>query len=50
MIPKSIMEEARVKAKELIIKPKNWIAAIVIVAVWTVIFLWIILTILHMSK
>ena len=32
------MEEARMKASTLTTKPKNWFAAAVIIAIWTIIF------------
>lgn len=34
MIPEEAMNEAREKANELHGKPKNWFAAIIIIAVW----------------
>jgi uncharacterized membrane protein YkvA (DUF1232 family) len=37
MIPGQVMEQARVKASLLRTKPKNWFAAAVIVAIWTII-------------
>ena len=38
MIPGPVMEEARMKASTLTTKPKNWFAAAVIIAIWTIIF------------
>lgn len=38
MIPGPVMEEARLKASKLTTKPKNWFAAAVIIAIWTIIF------------
>lgn len=38
MIPGQVMEEARMKASTLTTKPKNWFAAAVIIAIWTIIF------------
>lgn len=34
MVPPDVMAECRVRAKELEAKPRNWIAAAVIVAIW----------------
>lgn len=34
IIPGTVMEEARYKAEALIQKPKNWIAAAVIIMIW----------------
>lgn len=36
MIPVQVMEEARIKAATLTTKPKNWFAAAVIIAIWTI--------------
>lgn len=46
MIPQPIMEEARVKAETMVIRPKSWITAIFIVAIWMMAFL----LILHLVK
>lgn len=37
MIPSEVMEESRVKASKLMIKPKNWFAAVVIIGIWIII-------------
>jgi uncharacterized membrane protein YkvA (DUF1232 family) len=34
MIPKSVMDDARSKANSLSQKPKNWVAAAVIILIW----------------
>ncbi|MGE5654645.1 MAG: YkvA family protein [Bacillota bacterium] len=41
MIPSGVMEEARIKVAELEGKPKNWIGAAVIIALWLTILLWL---------
>lgn len=46
MVPPDVMAECRARAKELEAKPRNWIAAAVIVAIWVSItvtaILWIV--------
>ena len=41
MIPPNVMEEARLKAESLQTKPKNWLAAIIIVSVWVLMLGWL---------
>jgi len=41
MIPAPVLEEAREKAKSLQTKPKNWLAAIIIIVLWILVVGWI---------
>jgi len=41
MIPVPVMEEAREKARSLPTKPKNWLAAIIIIVIWILAVGWI---------
>lgn len=40
MIPAPVMEEARAKAQSLTTKPRNWLAAIIIVLIWILVLAW----------
>jgi uncharacterized membrane protein YkvA (DUF1232 family) len=44
LIPRNVMEECRIQAEDLFGngKPKNWIAGVVIIAIWTLVILFII--------
>lgn len=46
LIPPIVMEEARAKSKELSTKPRNWLAALVILAIWLAILAWVLKIIL----
>jgi len=46
MLPMTVMEEARLKAKQFEEKPKNWIAGVVIIVIWVMVLAWFITTIL----
>lgn len=48
MIPPNVMDEARVKAQSLKTKPRNWLAAIIIVAVWILVLGWLSWMVLRM--
>jgi uncharacterized membrane protein YkvA (DUF1232 family) len=41
MIPQPIMEEARIMAETMVIRPKSQIVAIFIVVIWLMMFVWI---------
>lgn len=44
MIPKNVIADCEVKAEELVktSKPKNWIVGLMIVLIWSFIFIWVI--------
>jgi hypothetical protein len=46
MLPMTVMEETRLKAKQFEEKPKNWIAGVVIIVIWVMVLAWFITTIL----
>lgn len=41
MIPAPVMEDARRKAAETKVKIKNWVAAVIIIALWLALILWL---------
>ncbi|MFS0821907.1 YkvA family protein [Bacillus sp. 1P02SD] len=43
MIPKAVIADCEVKAEELIKngKPKNWVAGVLIILLWLLLFIWI---------
>lgn len=48
LIPTEVMDEARVQAQKFMEeKPRNWIAAIIIIFIWLVLALWLIMLIAY---
>lgn len=41
MIPKVVMDEARLKAESMDKKPQNWLAALIIVIIWIIALVWV---------
>jgi hypothetical protein len=47
MIPQDVMAEARSKAETMESKPKIWVAALVIIAIWLLVLGWILSLVLN---
>ena len=41
MIPTDILEECRIRARELEVRPKNYVTAVLFVLLWTALLIWI---------
>ena len=41
MVPNAVIEENRVKAQHMLNKPRNWIAASLIMAIWLIAGIWL---------
>lgn len=41
MIPDEVLEENRIKAREIRQKPKNWITAVLFILVWVLLAFWL---------
>lgn len=46
LIPPEVLDEGRIKAEKMDMKPKNWVAAAIIVSIWIILFVGIVLMVI----